>query len=53
MKLYCATTNQGKLREFRLAIEALSAGAWSAEPVEGFNAIPAYEIGRASCRERV
>jgi len=30
MKLYCATTNAGKLREFRLAIHALSGGAWTA-----------------------
>lgn len=42
MRLYCATTNRGKLREFRLAIESLSAGAWTAEPVEGFEDIPAY-----------
>ncbi|MCE5308927.1 MAG: RdgB/HAM1 family non-canonical purine NTP pyrophosphatase [Acidobacteriales bacterium] len=51
MKLYCATTNQGKLREFRLAIEALSAGAWSAEPVEGFKDIPAYEETGATFEE--
>jgi XTP/dITP diphosphohydrolase len=42
MRLYCATTNRGKLREFRLAIESLSAGAWTAEPVEGFEDIPVY-----------
>jgi len=43
MKLYCATTNAGKLREFRLAIQALSGGAWSAEPLEGIREIPVFE----------
>lgn len=51
MKLYCATTNQGKLREFRLAIESLSAGAWTAEPVEGFKEIPAYKETGATFEE--
>jgi len=43
MKLYCATTNAGKLREFRLAIHALSGGAWTAEPLEGIRDIPVFE----------
>lgn len=51
MKLYCATTNQGKLREFRLAIESLSTGAWTAEPVQGFQEIPAYEETGATFQE--
>jgi XTP/dITP diphosphohydrolase len=51
VKLYCATTNQGKLREFRLAIETLSAGAWTAEPVPGFQEIPAYEETGATFQE--
>ena len=51
MKLYCATTNLGKLREFRLAIESLSAGTWTAEPVEGFPQIPAFEETGATFEE--
>ncbi len=51
MKLYCATTNQGKLREFRLAIETLSAGKWITEPVEGFKQIPVYEETGATFEE--
>jgi XTP/dITP diphosphohydrolase len=51
VKIYCATTNQGKLREFRLAIETLSASAWTAEPVPGFQEIPACEETGATFQE--
>lgn len=36
MKLYCATTNKGKLREFRLAAR----GTVEIEPLEGLNDLP-------------
>ncbi len=36
MKLYCATTNQGKLREFRLAAH----GAIEIEPLAGLKSLP-------------
>lgn len=42
MKLYCATGNAGKLREFRLA----AAGSVELEPLPGFSAItPCEETG--------
>jgi XTP/dITP diphosphohydrolase len=37
VKLYCATTNQGKLREFRLAAQ----GQVEIEPLEGLESLPA------------
>jgi XTP/dITP diphosphohydrolase len=37
VKLYCATTNQGKLREFRLAAR----GQVEIEPLEGLESLPA------------
>lgn len=40
MKLYCATTNPGKLREFRLAVERLGAGRFDIEVVPGLEDIP-------------
>ncbi len=40
-KLYCATTNPGKLREFRLAVERLGEGRFTAEPVPGLKDLPA------------
>lgn len=46
MTLYCATTNPGKLREFRLAAEAFGAGI-RIEPVPGLPEIPTpAETGR-------
>ncbi len=36
MRLYCATTNPGKLREFQLAL----ADSFSVEPLPGLNSIP-------------
>lgn len=35
MKLYCATTNQGKLREFRLAVERFGQQRFMIEAVSG------------------
>lgn len=42
MTLYCATTNAGKLREFRLAAQE-SGGEIRIEPVPGLGQIPAPE----------
>ncbi len=42
MKLYCATTNQGKLREFQKALE----GSFQVEPLPGLSSIvPPEETG--------
>ena len=43
MTLSCATTNSGKLREFRLAVESLGQGRWTVEPVAGMADIPPFE----------
>jgi XTP/dITP diphosphohydrolase len=40
-KLYCATTNPGKLREFRLAVERLGGGRFSVETVPRLRDLPA------------
>lgn len=46
MKLWCATTNSGKLREFRLAAEKLGRGGFDIEPIPGLAAItPPEEYG--------
>jgi XTP/dITP diphosphohydrolase len=45
--LYCATTNPGKLREFRLAAERLGHGRFDIAPLPGLREIePAEETGR-------
>ncbi len=41
MKLYCATTNAGKLREFRLAVERHGGGRFEVEPLPGLADLPA------------
>ncbi len=47
MILYCATTNAGKLREFRLAAERYGGGRIRIEPLPGLEAIAAPpETGR-------
>ncbi len=47
MTLYCATTNPGKLREFRLAAERLGRGQFEIVPLPGLGAIePPQETGR-------
>jgi XTP/dITP diphosphohydrolase len=44
--LYCATTNPGKLREFRLAAERLGGGRFEIAPIPNLGAIkPAEETG--------
>jgi XTP/dITP diphosphohydrolase len=43
LKLFCATSNPGKLREFRLAIERFSGGHFTLEPLPGLAAIPPLE----------
>ncbi len=48
MKIYCATGNPGKLREFQLAGELLGIDV---EPVSGLKSIPAPEENGASFEE--
>jgi XTP/dITP diphosphohydrolase len=43
VKLYCATTNPGKLREFRLAIERFGGGRFTVEPLAGLEQILRFE----------
>ena len=43
MILYCATTNPGKLREFRLAAETYGGGKISVAGLDGFDRIPPAE----------
>ncbi len=46
MKLYCATTNPGKLREFRLAVEQFGNGSFEIEVVPGLKELtPPEETG--------
>jgi len=40
MKLYCATTNPGKLREFHMAVERLGRGSFDIDVVPGLKEIP-------------
>lgn len=49
--LYCGTGNQGKLREFRLAIEHLGEGRLSVEPVPRLSSIPPCEETGATFEE--
>ncbi|MGQ9635137.1 MAG: RdgB/HAM1 family non-canonical purine NTP pyrophosphatase [Bryobacteraceae bacterium] len=51
MKLYCATTNAGKLREFRLALERFSEGRIELENLPGLQRIPICEETGASFEE--
>lgn len=51
MKLYCATTNPGKLREFRLAVERLGQGLFDIGTLPGLKAIPAPEETGATFEE--
>jgi len=41
--LYCATTNPGKLKEFRLAAEKFGRGALEIRPLDAESAIPVVE----------
>ena len=51
MILYCATTNPGKLAEFRLAIEKFGGGSTQIEPVADLAGIPACEENGATFEE--
>mgnify|MGYP000011746177 CR=1 FL=1 len=51
MKLYCATTNAGKLREFRLALERFGGGRIELESLPGLERIPACEETGATFEE--
>jgi XTP/dITP diphosphohydrolase len=51
MKLYCASTNRGKLAEFRLAATELAAGRFDIEPLPGLKQIPAAEETGATFEE--
>ncbi len=47
MRLYCATTNPGKLREFQLAL----ADSFLVEPLPALNSIPTCEETGATFEE--
>jgi XTP/dITP diphosphohydrolase len=51
LKIYCATTNPGKLREFRLAVERFGEGRLEIESVPGLAGIPACEETGATFEE--
>jgi XTP/dITP diphosphohydrolase len=51
VKLYCATTNAGKLREFRLAVARFGAGRLDVEPLAGLAGIPPCEETGATFEE--
>ena len=51
MKLYCATTNAGKLREFRLAVARFGAGRLDVESLAGLAGIPPCEESGATFEE--
>ena len=51
MKLYCATTNAGKLREFRLAVERFGKGRLDVDPLAGLAGIPPCEETGATFEE--
>lgn len=51
MRLYCATTNAGKLREFRLAVARFGGGRLDVDPVAGLTGIPPCEETGATFEE--
>lgn len=51
MIVYCATTNPGKLREFRLAAETYGRGRVEVEPLPGLETIPPPEETGSSFEE--
>ncbi len=51
MKLYCATTNPGKLREFRVIVERLGAGGLEVAPLDGMAALPPFDERGATFEE--
>jgi XTP/dITP diphosphohydrolase len=51
VRLYCATTNAGKLREFRLAVARFGEGRLDVEPLAGMTGIPPCEETGATFEE--
>ncbi len=51
MKLYCATTNPGKLREFKLIVANYGGDAFEVEPLENTKAIPPCDETGATFEE--
>jgi XTP/dITP diphosphohydrolase len=51
VRLYCATTNAGKLREFRLAVARFGGGRLDVDPVAGLTGIPPCEETGATFEE--
>ena len=51
MRLFCATTNPGKLREFRLIVEHFAAGRITVEPLASIKQIEAPEETGATFEE--
>jgi XTP/dITP diphosphohydrolase len=51
VRLYCATTNAGKLREFRLAVARFGGGLLDVEPLAGLTGIPPCEETGATFEE--
>lgn len=51
MKLYCATTNAGKLREFKLIVAHYGRGGFEVEPLENSKSIPACDETGATFAE--
>jgi len=47
LRIYCATTNPGKLREFRLALK----DSFEVEPLPGLQSVPPYEETGATFEE--
>jgi XTP/dITP diphosphohydrolase len=51
VRLYCATTNAGKLREFRMAVERFGGGRLDVEALAGLAGIPPCEETGATFEE--
>ncbi len=51
MNLYCATTNPGKLREFKLIVAYYGRGAFAVEPLENTKSIPPCDETGATFEE--
>lgn len=51
MRIWCASTNRGKLAEFRLAVEEFGGGRFTVEPLEGMREIPPAEETGATFEE--
>jgi len=51
LRIWCASTNRGKLAEFRLAVEEFGGGRFTVEPLEGMREIPPAEETGATFEE--